>query len=69
MPEETKKRISNTGEYEMVEGEPRLDRERSRPITVPELENPNEIGSTTGVIRIRREDNDKTSQGDEDKPV
>lgn len=69
MSKSINKRYKRTGELEMVEGEPRLDRERSRPMTVPEIEIPKDIGSSTGIMLIRREDEDQTSQGDEDNPI
>jgi|GEM_PF-6762849 len=70
MPDRTEK-PSRTGEYERVESEPRLEREPKpkRPITLPELEIPKEIGSSTGIMRIRREADDETSKGDEDNPL
>ena len=69
MPGVTEDRPSQTGEFKKVEKEPRLEREPARPTTVPEIELPPAIGSTTGIMKIRREDDDETSQGDEDNPV
>ncbi|MEM9951503.1 MAG: hypothetical protein AAF846_07880 [Chloroflexota bacterium] len=68
MSKATKKWSSRTGEFDMVEGEPRLNRE-PRPTTVPEIDIPKDIGSSTGIMRIRREDDDKTSQGDDNQPI
>lgn len=69
MPDRTKKALSSTGEYEQVEAEPQLDREPKRPTTLPEVEMIEGTGSTTGVMRIRREGADDTATGDEDNPV
>lgn len=70
MPNPTKNdKPTRTGEYEKVDKEVRLAREPERPKFVPELDVPHNIGSTTGIMRIRREANDETSQGDEDSPV
>lgn len=69
MPDGTENRPSQTGEFEKVEKEPRLEREPKRPTTVPEVDIPNGIGSATGVMYIRREEDDDSSQGDEDNPL
>lgn len=69
MPDRTDNTPSRTGEFKRVENEPRLEREPQRPTTLPEIEIPKEIGSTTGIMRIRREDEDETSKGDEDNPL
>lgn len=69
MPNSPQSNPSPTGEFEKVETEPRLEREPKRPTSVPEIEFVKGIGSTTGVMRIRREENDKTTQGDEDNPL
>ena len=69
MPDGTKNSLSQTGELKKVEKEPRLERESKRPNTVPEVDIPNGIGSTTGVMHIHREEDDESSQGDEDNPL
>ena len=69
MPNGTEDRPSQTGEFKRVEKEPRLEREPKRPETLPEMEMLTPIGSTTGIMRIRRESDDETSQGDEDNPL
>lgn len=69
MPKRPQDRQSPIGEFEELDNEPRLNREPQRPSSVPEIEFVSGIGSTTGVMRIRREDEDKTTQGDEDNPL
>ncbi|GAB5494175.1 MAG: hypothetical protein Phog2KO_43900 [Phototrophicaceae bacterium] len=69
MPKRPQKAQSRMGEFEEIENEPRLNREPQRPSSMPEIEFVTGIGSTTGVMRIRREDDDKTTQGDEDNPL
>lgn len=66
MPNRTEEKPSRTGEFEKVENEPRLEREPKRPMSLPEIEIPKEMGSTTGIMRIRREADDETPKGDED---
>ncbi len=67
MPEGTQDKPSQTGEFKRVDKEPRLV--PKRPETVPEMEMITPIGSTTGIMRIRRESDDDTSKGDEDNPL
>ncbi|MGB7339596.1 MAG: hypothetical protein WBC91_11950 [Phototrophicaceae bacterium] len=69
MPNGTQDKPDTTGESDKVDNEPRLDRESKRPLTLPEIEIIKQIGSTTGVMRIRREGKDETSQGDNDNPL
>ncbi len=69
MPDSPQTIPSPTGEFEKIETEPRLEREPKRPQSVPEIEFVSGVGSATGIMRIRREDDDKTTQGDEDNPL
>lgn len=69
MPDRTQNRSSRTGEFKLVDAEPRLEREKERPTIPPEIEAPPNVGSATGIMRIRREGTDDTAEGDEDNPV
>ncbi|MGJ3238637.1 MAG: hypothetical protein ACFE0Q_08030 [Anaerolineae bacterium] len=69
MPDRTDEHKTQAGEPERVESEPRLEREPDQPAKVLGIEFPKEFGSTTGIMRIRREANDETTQGDEDNPL
>ena len=69
MPDKAQDHSTRTGEFKHVDAEPRLERENERPTTLPEIDVPKNIGSTTGIMHIRREGTDETSQGDEDNPV
>lgn len=69
MPESTTQLIPTIGECDLNETEPKLERHSERPTTLPEIDMSGLSGSTTGIMRIRREGIDPSAQGDEDRPI
>ncbi|MEL6307794.1 MAG: hypothetical protein AAFV98_13105 [Chloroflexota bacterium] len=68
LPERANENASRTGEFERVEKEPRPPTRPERPTSVPEVDIVAGTGSTTGIMRIRREGQDNTAKGEDNRP-